>query len=118
MGSVDMVEEIVPYSQLEGAWINKGIALDGQGRYDEAIKAYDKAIGLDRHDAKTWNNKGATFAKQGKYDDALQHFEFAIQLDPDYSMAWGNRGTALEKLGRTAEAQAAFAKAKELGYTS
>ena len=29
------------------AWNNKGHALDNQGKYDEAIKAYDEAIRLD-----------------------------------------------------------------------
>jgi len=31
--------------------------------------------------------------------------------------AWYNKGVALEALGRTSDADAAFAKAKELGYT-
>lgn len=30
---------------------------------------------------------------------------------------WFNKGNALKALGRTTEAEAAFAKAKELGYT-
>ena len=40
------------------AWNNKGIALYGQGKYDEAIKAYDEAIRLDPNYAMAWNNKG------------------------------------------------------------
>ena len=33
------------------------------------------------------------------------------------AVAWYNKGTALKALGRTIEADAAFTKAKELGYT-
>jgi tetratricopeptide (TPR) repeat protein len=32
-------------------WFNKGVALDNQGKYDDAIKAYDEAIRLDPNDA-------------------------------------------------------------------
>jgi len=32
---------------LADAWFNKGMVLDEQGEYEEAIKAYDKAIELN-----------------------------------------------------------------------
>ena len=38
----------------------------------------------------------------------------AIKLDPDYAAAWYNKGLAFEALGRTTEADAAFARAREL----
>ena len=40
------------------AWNNKGNALSTQGKYDEAIQAYDEAIRLDPNYATPWNNKG------------------------------------------------------------
>ena len=42
--------------------------------------------------------------------------EKAIELDPKNAFAWVNKDFALKALGRTTEANAAFAKAKELGY--
>ena len=41
----------------------------------------------------------------------------AIELDPNLADAWNNKSEALKALGRTTESNAAFAKAKELGYT-
>ena len=41
-------------------------------------------------------------------------YEEAIRLDPNLAGTWNNKGLALEALGRTAEADAAFARAKEL----
>ena len=35
----------------------KGFVLDGLGRYDEAIKIYDKALGIDPNNPITLNNK-------------------------------------------------------------
>ena len=43
-------------------------------------------------------------------------YDEAIRLDPNDSNAWYNKGNALKALGRTVEADAAFAKANELGY--
>ena len=39
-------------------WTNKGNALSAQGKYNEAIKAFDEAIRLNPNDAVTWSNKG------------------------------------------------------------
>ena len=100
------------------AWNGKGIALADQGKYDEAIEAYDEAIKLDPKDARTWYNKGITLGKDlGRYDEAIKAFDEAIKLDPKLAMAWNNKGTALKLLGRTTEANVAFTKAKELGYS-
>ena len=40
-----------------------------QGKYDEAIKAYDEAIKLDPQYAMAWYNKGNALDNQGKYDE-------------------------------------------------
>ncbi len=99
------------------AWFNKGLALDELGEYDEAVKAYDEVIKIDPNDAKAWNNKGIVLDDLGIYDAAIEAYDEAIRLDPHYAMAWNNKGLALRKLDRTEEAEAAFAKAKELGYS-
>jgi len=64
-----------------------------------------------------WNNKGSALGRQGKYDEAIKCFDEAIRLDPNRASAWYNKGTALKLLGKTSESNAAYAKAKELGYT-
>ena len=65
----------------------------------------------------TFNEKGVALENQGNYEEALQAFNKTIELDPKLAMAWSNKGKALKLLGRTTEADAAFAKANELGYT-
>jgi Flp pilus assembly protein TadD len=56
--------------------------------------------------------------REGKYNDTIKAFDKAIEIEPQYALAWYNKGVALKLLDRTTEADAAFAKAKELGYTS
>ena len=98
------------------AWQAKGLTLDYQGKYDEAIKCYDEAIRQNPNEVDAWTNKGFTLFNQGKYDDSINTFDEAIRLDPNNADAWHNKGAALNALGRTAEADAAYAKAKELVY--
>ena len=96
-------------------WNDKGNVLVDQGKYDEAIKAYDKAIEINPQLAEVWNNKGLALYHQGKYSEAIQAYDRAIEINPQLAEAWYNKGNALKLLGRTTEADAAFAKAGELG---
>ena len=48
----------------------------------------------------------------------IKAFDKSIGLDQQYARAWNDKGIVLKLLHRTTEADAAFAKAKELGYTA
>lgn len=110
----DRAIEIVPKYSL--AWYNKGLALYKLGRFEEAVSAYDKAMETDPNDAAIWYNKGNAFLGQGNYDAAVECYDYAIKLNPSLAEAWYNKGLAFEKLGLDTGADAAFARAKDLGY--
>jgi|WetSurSiteA1Bulk_404760.scaffolds.fasta_scaffold54131_2 lipoprotein NlpI len=97
-------------------WNNGGFAFSGQGKYDKAVQAFDKAIEINPRLAEAWNNNGIALYMQGKYDEAVHAFGNVTEIDPQYASAWNNKGAALNKLGRTAKANAAISKARELGY--
>jgi Flp pilus assembly protein TadD len=59
---------------------SKGIALASQGKYDEAVKAYDEAIRLDPNYAKAWYNKGVAIEALGKTTEANAAFTNAKEL--------------------------------------
>jgi tetratricopeptide (TPR) repeat protein len=67
--------------------------------------------------AEDWFNKGVALGLQGKYDEAIMAFDKAIEINPQYVAAWAGKSIVLKALGRTTEANAAFARTKELGYT-
>ncbi len=93
------------------SWFNRGFILDYQGRYDEAINAYDEAIKLDPNYAKAWNSKGTILGKQGKFDEAIKCFDEAIRLDPNDAEAWYRKGVTLDKQGNYSDAIMAYDEA-------
>ena len=72
----------------EEAWINKGRTLYGQGKYDEAIQAYDKAIEINPQHADAWNSKGIVLMLLGRTIEADAAFakakELGLQPDPSF----------------------------------
>jgi tetratricopeptide (TPR) repeat protein len=73
---------------------NKGVALADEGRYDEAIAEYNKAIELDPKYALAYSNRGSTYYDKKQYDLAIADSSKAIELDPNYSNAYYIRGSA------------------------
>jgi tetratricopeptide (TPR) repeat protein len=95
-------------------WNNKGIGLYFQGKYDEAFKAFDEAIKLDKNDSDAWYNKGIAFVFQGKFEAASISWEEALKLNPEYPEVWYQKGLTLEKQGITIEAVKCYDKAIEI----
>ena len=61
-----------------------------QGRLDEAIAAYHRAIALRPDYAEAHNNLGNALKDQGRLDEALACFRRAVELKPDFSAAASN----------------------------
>src|SRR5207253_2236366 len=74
------------------AWNNKGLAFHRLGKYEEAIKCYDKALEIDPNYVTAWNNKGYTLDKLGKYKEAIKWYDKALKTDPKYVTAWDDKG--------------------------
>jgi tetratricopeptide (TPR) repeat protein len=66
--------------QTTGDWVNKGTALFSQGKYNEAIQAYDKAIELNPNLVLAWYNKGNAFKALGRISEADAAFAKAKEL--------------------------------------
>jgi predicted O-linked N-acetylglucosamine transferase (SPINDLY family) len=89
-------------------------ALAAQGKLDQAVDYYERALVLGPDNADAHNNLGLVLAAQGKLDQAVAHFERALALDPDYTEVHNYLGNALGMQGRTDQAVAHFERALAL----
>lgn len=83
-------------------------------RYENALKAIEKALEIDPKYAEAWNSKGIVLYKIGKYEDALKAYDKALEINPKYAEAWNSKGIVFGELGRYADAKKAYEKALEL----
>jgi tetratricopeptide (TPR) repeat protein len=83
---------------------NLGVALDKQGRTEEAIGQYLETLQINPNYIHAHNNLGAALEKQGRLEEAIDHYLQALRINPDFAEAHNNLGNALDKQGRTEEA--------------
>ncbi len=95
-------------------WYGKGASLILLGRYEEALRAIDRALDLNPHNEVAWLNKGNALTKMGRLIDALRCFNAAIKVNPAYEVAWNNKGNTLARLGHHEEALACYERALEI----
>jgi tetratricopeptide (TPR) repeat protein len=97
------------------SWVenNMGNALNLQGKKDEAIAHFRKAISIS-NEADAHYNLGTVLASQGKLDEAINQFRESISISPGYAKAHNNLGNALLYQGRLDEAIASYREALRL----
>jgi tetratricopeptide (TPR) repeat protein len=81
-----------------------GITLQHQGRHEEALKTFDKAVQLKPDDAELWSNLGTVLMDIDRPDDAILTFKHVLELDPQHVDAAYRIGFLLHRLGRLEEA--------------
>jgi len=96
------------------AYNNLGVALVEQGRIDQAMQCYRKALLIQPGYAGVHRNVGSVLARLGRYDEALVHYRRAVEIRPDNHEFHCSLGKLLAKLGRTDEALKCFGRALQL----
>ena len=109
----------------EDVWIGRGRLLDSMGRPQEAQREYNQSFRSYREIVKNnsrrcdiWYGQGNALLGLKKYEEALQTYNNATFLNPNYAEAWFDKGLALLALNRDVEAEAAFTRARMLGYSA
>lgn len=85
-----------------------------EGRLDEAIRDFNKALELNPRYAQVYNNRGVAHGRKGELDLAIFDLNKALELNPGYAEAYSNRGVAHSRKGQWDLAIADLNKALEL----
>lgn len=95
-----------------------GTQLSEEGKYDDAIVEFRKALEKLPDEPVIYAAIANAQSKQGKNDEALASYQKAIELNPKDPTFHTGIGVLLNAMGKTAESQAAFKKAAELDPAS
>ena len=93
---------------------NRGVALERQGRYEEALAAFSAALLFDDDDVYAWNNRAVILVRLGRCEEAVLACRQALAADRSCIFAWVTYGRVLSRIGRSREAESAFAMAEDL----
>ena len=87
---------------------NLGGALRAQGKLDEAIASYQRALALKPDHADAHYKLGNALRDRNKLEAAVAAYRRALALKPGFAEAHGNLGNALKSQGKLDEAVASY----------
>jgi tetratricopeptide (TPR) repeat protein len=105
---------ILESPQTATDWLNEGQRLVDQGKYEEALHAYDNGIQLSPQWTDLYYHKGTAYSKLDRVDEAVQAFYTVVEINPkDGVVAYYWIGRVLAGAGRYDEAIQAFEKSTQ-----
>ncbi|EDW64849.1 small glutamine-rich tetratricopeptide repeat-containing protein beta [Drosophila virilis] len=93
---------------------NEGNRLMKDGKYNEALLQYNRAITFDPKNPIFYCNRAAAHIRLGDNERAVTDCKSALLYNVNYSKAYCRLGVAYSNLGKFNEAEHAYAKAIEL----
>jgi tetratricopeptide (TPR) repeat protein len=96
------------------SFINEALEMKEQGKFQQAVAAYDKAIMADPLNMANYAAKAQAQVWAGQYEEALESAEMSLIGNETYSLGHAVRGWALTFLGQYIEADNALRRAIDL----
>ncbi len=113
--SLELIKKIiVQRTNLSELYFLLGLAHQGLIQYDDALKAFRKAIELNPSDFKSHNLVGLTYFKLGKNFEAIVAFQNSLKIMPDFADTHFNLALALDGVQKGKQALTHMSISKNL----
>ncbi len=94
----------------------EGVDLFGEGKLEEAIAAYQKALALDPAYLDALHGLAQAYYAKEDFDNSIATGQRIIELDPNDILAYTSISRAYQRKGMIHEAEEAGNKARILGW--
>ena len=92
----------------------KGVSYQKEGRWQDAIEAYQRVLSQEPASAEVYNNLGVCYEKLGELKIAAQSYEKAISIEPRLASSYNNLGIVFYLLKDYEKARNAYRRALQL----
>lgn len=62
--------------------VSKGQSFMEDGKFEDALSAFEQALLLNQDDPDLWNHKGVALRSLGRYDESVECFNRSLEIDP------------------------------------
>ena len=107
--------ELTPFQEEAELYRKQGLQFQRQGRLDEAMACYQKAIVLDPDFVSVYNDLGIIYEARGESDKAEEVYLSALEIDPNYPNLYSNLAMLYESKQEYERAATFWKKRIELG---
>jgi Tfp pilus assembly protein PilF len=97
-------------------YIDRGIAYEEKGQFDQAVDDFTKALEIDPKNAGAYYHRGIGYVNQEQYTWAIDDFTKALEIDPKNAGAYYYRGVAYYSKKEYDKSWKDIKKAQDLGY--
>jgi len=110
----DLISAIKLDSTVWENYVLKGGVERIQKKHKLSLMSYNRALELNKSEARIYFGRGATYYDMGNYNNAITDYTYAIKNNGNWQGVYYHRGLAYAKLGRCEESLVDFQKAHEL----
>ncbi|MEM5947266.1 tetratricopeptide repeat protein [Spirochaetia bacterium 38H-sp] len=102
--AIEYFDKSISLEPTSEAFNNLGVAYRKIGKYNEAIRAFTKALQDFPPRADIYYNLANTYKDIGKSDKAIEAYKIAIKINPNFTSAYNNLATLYQEAGKNKEA--------------
>ena len=62
--------------------VSRGQSFMDDGKFEDALGAFEQALLLNQDDPDLWNHKGVALRSLGRYDESVECFNRSLEIDP------------------------------------